>query len=94
MDYKDFLKQVHKVVLKENRGAIKLTSKEKRAERRENRYKNARARERNINQQRRVRELREEMENAKSRQLNARDGLRTSAEDVGDQARSYSADEE
>lgn len=77
MDYKDFLKQVHKVVLKENRGAIKLTSKEKRAERRDNRFKNARARERNINQQRRVRELREEMENAKLRSLDIADGLTT-----------------
>ena len=65
MDYKDFMKKVHSVVLKENRGALKLTSKEKRAERRENRFKSARVKERNIHQSRRVREMRDELDRNK-----------------------------
>jgi hypothetical protein len=65
MDYKDFMKKVHSVVLKENRGAFKLTSKEKRAERRENRFKSARVKERNIHQSRRVREMRDELDRNK-----------------------------
>ena len=60
MDYTEFLKKVRSVVVKENRGAIKLSSKEKRKERRENRYKAARVKERNMRRERLVREKIEE----------------------------------
>lgn len=72
MDYKDFVKKLHATVVKENRGAVKLSSKAKRAERRVNRFNSARVKERNIRQDRIVREMRREMDDNKRRlQLSA-----------------------
>lgn len=76
MDYKDFVKSMHATILRENRGAVKLSSKEKRAQRREHRYKSARVKERNIHQARKVRELRSEYELKRAHEL-----LASTAED-------------
>jgi hypothetical protein len=57
MDQKEFLKKLQAVAAKENRGAVKLSSREKRAERREFRFKQARLREKNERRNHIVREM-------------------------------------
>ena len=73
MDYKDFIKKMNAMVIKENRGAVKLSSKEKRAERREHRFQSAKVKERNIHQTRRVREMREVLDRNKLMSMTTED---------------------